>query len=116
MDAADLPAISEAVEDFAALAQTADPDVKALQDLDFEVQNRLMRSSGNQVMILLHNSIRRIYEKISGLFEPIVGSREDLARTYREIVGCLEANRREEAKQAFEKIFQNGKEALSRAG
>ncbi|MBI9074001.1 MAG: FadR family transcriptional regulator [Desulfatibacillum sp.] len=116
MKATELPVIAEAVEDFAALALTADPDLKLLQDLDFEVQNRLMRSSGNQVMILLHNSIRRIYEKISGLFEPIVGSREALAQTYREIIALLEEDQREEAKQAFEKIFREGKEALSRAG
>ncbi len=115
MDPSDLPAILEAVEDFAHLAGEKSPDPRALQDLDFEVQNRLMRSTGNQVMILLHNSIRRIYDKISGLFEPIVDDPGALGETYLEIMGLLKAGNRDQAKQAFESIFQKGREALSKA-
>jgi GntR family transcriptional repressor for pyruvate dehydrogenase complex len=108
-----LPEIVEAVEDFCRESHGPNPDMRTLQDLDFEIQNRLMRSTGNQVMLLLHNSIRRIYEKVATLFEPIVSHHRDLADQYRRLAEHLEAGDREQARDVFEAVFEQGRAAMA---
>jgi len=108
-----IPEVEEAVEALAAEAARPEPDMRTLQDLDFEIQNRLMRAGGNQVMILLHNSIRRIYERTASLFEPIVARPDVLAERYRRILEHLKAGHGKKAKKVFQTIFDEGSAALS---
>jgi len=108
-----VPEITEAVTAFVSEAAKPKPDMLTLQDLDFEIQNRLMRSTGNQVLILLHNSIRRIYRHVTALFEPIVARHEVLSDDYLRLSGYLKKGDRDKAKGVFEKIFEEGRDALS---
>ena len=108
-----IPQIAEAVVSFDKEAGKPEPDMRMLQDLDFEIQIRLMRSTGNRVMILLHNSIRRIYGQVATLFEPIVSHHAILADNYRRMSGHLNAGDREKAKEVFEKIFEQAGAALA---
>ncbi len=111
-----IPDIEAAVDDLAAETGKPEPDMRTLQQLDFEIQNRLMHAGGNQVMILLHNSIRHIYDRTANLFEPIVARPEVLVERYRHIMGHLKAGEREKAKEVFRTIFDEGREALSESG
>jgi len=108
-----LPEIEDAVRALSAEAARPAPDLRVLQHLDFEIQNRLMRAGGNQVLILLHNSIRHIYDRTAALFEPIVARPDLLAVRYRRILDALRDNDREAAKAGFRALFQEGAAALS---
>lgn len=116
MDAERMPEVEEAVRALAEEAARPAPDMRALQHLDFEIQNRLMRAGGNQVMILLHNSIRHIYDRTATLFEPIVSRPERLAERYRRILEALKAGDRETAREVFRAMFEEGRAALSGRG
>lgn len=108
-----VPKVTEAVKAFADEAGKKNPDHTLLQGLDFEVQNRLMKSTGNQAMILLHNSIRNIYSHIAELFTPVVGDPLFMAENYVKMGACLENGDKEGAKQAFEAYFDLGENALA---
>jgi DNA-binding FadR family transcriptional regulator len=111
-----IPDIEGAVDALAEEAGKPKPDMRTLQQLDFEIQNRLMRAGGNQVMILLHNSIRHIYERTANLFEPIMARPEVLVKRYRRIMGHLKDGNRKKAKEVFLAIFDEGSAALSESG
>ncbi len=108
-----LSQLSETIAAFAKEAEKNSPDMLKLQDLDFEIQNCLMQSTGNQAMILLHNSIRRIYAHITELFTPVVGEPSVLSSNYKNMGKCLQNNDKPGARKAFEVYFDQGKEALA---
>ena len=109
-----LPGIIEAVEQLGEEAAKPKPDKRKLQDLDFEIQNRLMRATDNQVMILLHNSIRHIYSETATIFEPLVDHHGTLAENYRQMGDYLKKGNRKKAKDVFDIIFDQGKAALAK--
>ena len=71
-DPAALPEVAEAVDALENEAGRERPDVRRLQELDFEVQHRLLRGGPNRTFVLLHNSIRHVYARMAHLFEPLV--------------------------------------------
>lgn len=107
------PQLSAAVHAFAKEASKKSPDMLCLQGLDFEIQNRLMQATGNQAMILLHNSIRNIYSHIAELFTPVVSDPEFMAKNYINMEKCLESNDKNGAQKAFRAYFDQGKDALA---
>jgi len=107
--------VREAVEQFVAQAELESPSVRRLQELDFEIHNQLVRAGRNRVMVLLHNSMRQIYTRVSSLFEPLMRDPHELARLYRQILAALESGDRPKAKRAFQAYFAKGRESLVRA-
>ncbi len=101
-------AIDEAVEAFAAEAARERPDLRALQALDFEVQNRLIRAGGNQAFTLLHNSLKHVYERVAQLFEPVVAEPHALTKGYRALSKALREGDRKAARRAVEAVFVAG--------
>jgi DNA-binding FadR family transcriptional regulator len=108
-----LEPVGQAVEDFAAEASRPSPDVRRLQELDFEVHSRLMRAGGNRAIVLLHNSIRHIYGHLAQLFVPLMADPRRIAGDYREIYQALLRGDRERARELFDGYFEAGREALT---
>ena len=113
-DPSHLPEIRDAVKEFCAEAEKPAPDVRRLQGLDFEIQNRLVRASGNQVLSFLHNSIRHIYVKVEELFSPVVANPKKLAKNYDTFLACLESGDRAKAAAIVAGYFEKGRENLVR--
>ena len=110
----DLDSIVKAVLAYIRESDKKQGDLRHLQGLDYEVQNRLMRSTGNRAMILLHNSMRHVYSHVADLFEPIVENSEYLALNYTRLIHALSKNDVNAAKKIFENYFDHGREALRR--
>jgi DNA-binding FadR family transcriptional regulator len=110
----EIPVVSEAIGRFTAEAKKVPPDVRKLQELDFEVQNRLIHAGSNRAMILLHNSMRRIYYGVARLFRPMMENPEAVAGYYQRALDALGKGDREKAKQIFSAYFDMGRNALSR--
>ncbi|MBI9077783.1 MAG: FadR family transcriptional regulator [Desulfatibacillum sp.] len=110
----DLDSLVEAVLAYIRESDKKDSDPRRLQGLDYEIQNRLMLSTGNRAMILLHNSMRHIYSHVAELFEPIVENPEFLAGGYTRLVHALSKGDARAAKKVFESYFDHGREALAR--
>jgi GntR family transcriptional repressor for pyruvate dehydrogenase complex len=94
-----------AVDTFVQEAGRPAPDLRKLQVLEFEVHNALIRAAGNQALVLLYNSLRRIYERVAHLFEGVVGEPAVLADRYRQASVALDRGDRETAKRAFQDVF-----------
>ncbi len=99
---------AEAAEQLAAEASKPAPDLRALQWLDFEAQSCLIRGGGNRTFILLHNSLRHVYERVAHMFEGIVADPNRLGDSYRKAAEALTAGDREAARRAFDAIFAAG--------
>jgi len=110
-----IPAVSEAIEAFATEAGRHEPDLRKLQELDFEVQNRLIRGGGNQALILLHNSLRHVYLRIGHLFAPLMRDSRTLAGHYRMLAAALDAGELDAAKGALIEVFEAGRQAMGSA-
>lgn len=106
--------IKEAVDDLEAEAQKAKPDVRVLQELDFEVQHRLLRGGQNRTFILLHNSIRHVYSRMAHLFEGLVEKPTALVAHYRRMLKDLEAGNRKAARQTITVIFAEQQMTMAR--
>ena len=106
--------VKESVDDLEAEAKKARPDVRLLQELDFEVQHRLLRGGQNRTFILLHNSIRHIYSRMSQLFEPLVEKPLALVAHYRRMLKDLESGNRKGARQTITVIFAEQQMAMAR--
>ncbi len=106
----------EAIMAYLREASSDDPEPRRLQELDYEVQNRLMHGTGNQAMILLHNSMRHIYSHVATLFEPIVENPIFISNVYSYLMHALDKGDTQRAKEVFAEYFDHGKEALARAG
>ena len=100
--------LEQAVERFSAVATRPSPDPRELQVLDFDVQNQLVRAGGNQVFVLLHNSLRHVYERVAHLFTPVVAEPRALDRHYRALVTALRARDRPAARRAVDAVFDLG--------
>lgn len=103
-----VPALAEAVEAFVAEAEKQQPTPAALQALDFEVQNRLVRAGGNQVFILLHNSLRHVYERLARFFEPVVAQPAAMVQAYRALLKALKTQDRAAARRAVDAVYDAG--------
>ncbi|SHL48635.1 transcriptional regulator, GntR family [Desulfatibacillum alkenivorans DSM 16219] len=110
----DLDDLLEAVLAYIRESDKKRGDYKRLQGLDYEVQNRLMRSTGNRAMILLHNSMRHVYSHVADLFTPIVQNSEHIAGNYTRLMYHLSKKDVKGAKKVFESYFNHGREALRR--
>ncbi len=109
-----LESLRESIDDLAAEAEKARPDVRRLQEFDFEVQHRLLRGGKNRTIVLLHNSIRYIYGGIAHLFEPLVEKPHTLVEQYRRLLADLESGNRRGAKQIITVIFAVQQLAMAR--
>ena len=109
-----LDSLRSSVDDLAAEAGKARPDVRKLQELDFEVQHRLLRGGKNRTIILLHNSIRYIYGGIAHLFDPLVEKPQRMVEQYRRLLTDLETGNRRGAKQIITVIFAEQQLAMAR--
>lgn len=98
-------ALHEAVEAFAREAERPTPDPPTLQRLDFELHSLLVQAGGNQAILFLHNSLRRVYEPIAHLFEVLVDQPRDLAAQYRLVVAALRRGDRAAAADAFDAVL-----------
>jgi len=112
MDLSDLGPLQEAVDAFAAEASLASPDVRTLQELDFEIHSRLVRAGGNRAIVLLHNSLRHIYRHVAHVFEPLVAEPDRLLSCYEQAMRALTKGDRRRTKAVFTRYFDLGREAL----
>ncbi len=106
--------VRAAVDDLAAEADKSHPHVRKLQDLDFEVQHRLLRGGKNRTFILLHNSIRHIYSRMAHLFEPLVENPSKLVERYRLMIEEMQSGNSLGARQIITDIFAEQDRALAR--
>ncbi|HUU00006.1 MAG TPA: GntR family transcriptional regulator [Myxococcota bacterium] len=106
--------VNAAVDDLAAEAAKSRPDVRKLQELDFEVQHRLLRGGKNRTFILLHNSIRHIYSRMANLFEPLVENPGLLVERYRRMLAELKSGNRTGARRIISEIFSEQEKAMAR--
>jgi len=100
--------VVEAVEAFSAEAAKPAPDLRALQALDFEVQNRLVRAGGNRAFMLLHTALRHVYERVARHFEPVVADPRALATAYSALAFALRAHDKAAARRAVTRVFEAG--------
>ncbi len=105
-------AMEEAIKALAKEAAKSDCDLHTLQELDSEVHATLIRATGNQVMILLHNSIRFIYKQVVTLFEPIMKNPNQILLIYRKMLDCLKKGDISGAKEQVDLYFNLGQDAL----
>lgn len=112
MDLSNLTPLEEAVEEFTEEASLSRPDVRRLQELDFEIHSRLVRAGGNRAIVLLHNSLRHIYRHVAHVFEPLVAEPAKLVSCYAQAMRALGKGNRRRAKAVFTRYFDLGREAL----
>ena len=110
-----LPPLREAVNAFAAEARRTAPDVRRLQELDYEVHRQLTCAGGNRALVLLHNSMRHIYRHVAGLFEPLMARPTQVSELYTELLESLEQGERGQAKAAITRYFEQTTAALAAA-
>ena len=106
--------VKESVDALEAEAKKARPDTRLLQELDFEVQHRLLRGGQNRTFILLHNSIRHIYSRMAHLFDALVEKPMALVDHYRRMLKDLESGNRKAARQTITVIFAEQQMAMAR--
>ncbi|OGQ20452.1 MAG: hypothetical protein A2138_26755 [Deltaproteobacteria bacterium RBG_16_71_12] len=99
------PELAAAVTAFAAAATGDRPDVAALLSLDFDVQNQLIRAGGNRVFVLLHNSLRHVYERAAARFSPLMAEPRAVAAAYQDLLAALHAGDREAARSAITLVY-----------
>ena len=109
-----LDPLKAAIASFAVAADQIPLDTRKLQDLDFEIHSLLVRGGGNRAFVLLHNSIRHIYERVAHLFEPMLDDAPKLAGHYRAAVEALDGDDREEAARHLSAYFDVTSRALSK--
>lgn len=97
--------LTKAVLAFAAAAARPTPDLRALLVLDFDVQNQLIRAGGNRVFVLLHNSLRHVYQRVAGRFEPMMTDPCAVAAVYQELLAALRDGDRAAARGAITRVF-----------
>ncbi|MBW2522956.1 MAG: FadR family transcriptional regulator [Deltaproteobacteria bacterium] len=100
-DLQQLDELDSAVARFAAEASRPAPDRPKLQDLEFDVHGALLRGGGNRAFAFLHNSLRRTYEPVAHLFEPIMDDPVRLAAEYQRGLELLKTGKRRAATEAF---------------
>lgn len=105
IDPEDVEGIEEAVRAFEDYAERKKPDVRRLQELDFEIHNRLVRGGNNRAFILLHNSLGQVYGRIAQLFESIVADPGKIAAHHRKLVTALARSDRDRARQILKAMF-----------
>lgn len=109
IDTFDLSGIDElraAVDAFIAEAHNPKLDPRTLQELEFDMHSCLIRNGGNQAFVLMHNSVRHVYEHVAQLFEHLVADRPaELADHYRIAIDALARGDRDTAKAAFTAVF-----------
>jgi GntR family transcriptional repressor for pyruvate dehydrogenase complex len=104
-----IESLNEAVRALEEEAARNRPDVRALQKLDFMVQNRLVHAGSNRAFILLHNSLGHVYARIAHLFEHLVADPSKLAAQYRKAITALARGDRAGAKRALSAVFRSGR-------
>ncbi len=108
-----LPDIAEAIHELVAEAEQPEPDLRLLQELDFEVHNRLVKAAGNRAMLLLHNSIRHIYRRVAPLFTSLVRDPKPLVSFNKQLLKALERGDRRRAKALCSRYFEEGRKVLA---
>lgn len=106
--AGDAPSVRQAVEEFIVQAKTDPSDVGRLQELEFEIHNRIIQASRNRAFILLHNSLGQAYRRIAFLFEPLVEEPLKLAGRYEEMMESLEQGKLDRAKAIISRVLLSG--------
>jgi DNA-binding FadR family transcriptional regulator len=112
---ADAAEASAAIDAFCDEAGHPSPDVGRLQQLDVNIHAALVRASGNRVLVLLHNSIRHIYEHVADLFGELMADPAALVDIYRRLQAALAAGDRETACGLVDAYFEHGRAALGAA-
>ena len=101
-----------AIEAFAEEAARPSPNLARLQQLDFDVQHCLHHAGSNHALVLLHNSLGYVYERISEAFEPLMARPLELAEQYEKTAAALIAGDRVAAKKAMARVFALGSEDM----
>jgi len=110
-----LDKLDEAVERFSTATEASDHDIRAMQILEFDLHVALLRGGGNRAFVLLHNSVRHVYERVAHLFDHLMaGDPRTLAADYREMARALRRDDRERAKESIRKVFAQGRPPRSR--
>jgi len=108
-----LPQLADVVAALIREVQKPTPDPRRLQELDFEVHNRLVKAGGNRALLLLHNSIRHIYRGVAPLFAPLVQDPAALLRSHQQLLQALERGDRRRAKAICTRNYEQGSKALA---
>lgn len=112
LDRAALGSLREGLDAFRAEADRPAPDVRRLQELDYELHNRLVRAADNRAFILLHNSLNHVYRTVAHFFEPLMATPADLADHYEAVIDALDEGDAAEAKRVLTRVFELGHEAM----
>lgn len=107
-----LKGIISAIDRFIEEADKPSPDPLALQELDFEIHNKIIEAGGNIALLLLHNSIRHTYSRTYKLFSSIVSNPIKSKKYYKQIKKKLEEGKIEKTKEIFKKYFKYGEKSL----
>lgn len=106
--------IVNAIDRFVEEADKKEPSLTRLQELDFEIHNKIIEAGGNMALLLLHNSIRHTYKRTYKLFSWVVIHPEKLKTYYLEIKEALERGSLQKAKTAFKKYFKFSESTLKK--
>jgi DNA-binding FadR family transcriptional regulator len=82
----------------------ADAEGASAQAIDWEFFHELVETAGNVVLVLVMNSIRRIYFKRSELFESVVADGHELAPLYLRAARAVERGRPDAAGRAIREL------------
>lgn len=91
------------------------PDAAAAQALDFAFFSELVEAAGNVVLVLVMNSIRRIYFERAELFEAVVFDYEALAPLYRRAARAVTSGDSRAAGRAIDDLAARQERALLEA-
>lgn len=114
-DRSALQEVQRAVGALVAEAERDRPDARRLQELELDVQHWLLRGGGNRTILLLHNSIRHVYARVTHLFEPLVESPATLASQYQRVLRGLASGDRGAARRAMRAILAMQRSAMERS-
>ena len=90
----------------------ADAEGASAQAIDWEFFHELVETAGNVVLVLVMNSIRRIYFKRAELFEAVVGDRDTLAPLYVRAARAIERGQSDAAGRAIRELTLRQERAL----
>ena len=90
--------------------------VVALFEADFEFYVALTHVSGNQVMVLLINTVREGVRSFMPLLSNLAAAPDDVRKHHREIIIAVEAKNGEAAARAADEYLRGGAELAARMG
>ncbi len=103
------------MEALVAKGLSAEGDMTALCDCDYEIHRSVIRHSGNVILALLFNSFRTIYRHYTEFFYTLPGSAERTMRQYERLVSAFRSRDAEYAAHVMESLLLYAENAVKDA-